>query len=481
MFISYIISPVNNWQYLKRCIESLNSQTNTNFEIIIADNSFGVAENYINMQLLENERIKILDSSIENDKLFEASKLVDESSKFVQLIKETTVVNPNAIEKLLSYAKPDTDLLIPGVAIKNGEKFIKNFDEKCEETDIPDTMDVFSYCFSSGIFKSVIRDWVVEQVNIEILIDSIICQNVKIEIVKKLCYYISDLDIQTQDISERDIEKLNFISNNICERDLNSLNLILFNKYCHNLMDIIDSESGNYESRYIAYDALKNFGKGSVNNRTLNHLFEINTGMSYSDCENLDLKGFLIYRKELNLRLTLNANQEIIDDIVNKSNHNINNRLLTIETKVSNYSTLINQVLDESIKKSSNNYNNSLEKVYDEVNLKLSELVSEIKRSTNDNNYVLSADNMIRTDNQSSHSQLDKIQEDIIELETNMHLLLKSFSNKSIETNQNFVSGLQEPVNEVPYLFATGKLGFKVLIRSFCSWIRFKFRRKKNK
>ncbi len=80
---------------------------------------------------------------------------------------------------------------------------------------------------------------------------------------------------------------------------------------------------------------------------------------------------------------------------------------------------------------------------------------------------------------------ITQLKHDVAGISTNLHSMqgtlakgIKVSEIATAKTTQSQAPMFQNPVQEVPYLFATGRLGLKTVWRSFCGWLRYKLHRK---
>lgn len=429
MFITYIITLVKNGDYLQRCIESLYAQKNNDFEIVIADYNVGSAEVYIEEQLNQRDNLKVINPCNKDDKLFAATQLIDKSTQFIQFIEETFFATPYAIEHLRKTVKDEIQMLLPNTVIQKDDVFIKQVTDNLEEVEISGKLTAFSYCFRKDLFELYLDDLIKNLYNIESVLDVILSKGTEPAYVNQICYYVVDI-AATGDIAKvEDYDNIKLICENIIGDKLSSLQVKLFIKYLHRLMFIINSDNSTYKDKCKAYETLKQFGKSTISNPALNKIFMLNVGVPYQDIENLDLPIFLIIFNE-SLQCTCNEN--------------------------------ISAIIANSLEKSYLRHENSLHLIESDIS-------------------AINCDNELKNEKLTLEiEKIEKMHEDIIAMATNMHILMQRFEKDDIKgIGDSKVSGFLEPVNEIPYLFATGKLGFKVLIKSFNCWLRYKFSRKK--
>jgi GT2 family glycosyltransferase len=117
--ISFIILTHNSNEYIKRCLESIENIKSFEIEIIIADN--GSTDNTI--KIIENfkkDNIKIIKlkknygTTISRNKCLHLIKNTD----FICILDSDTIINTDAIEKMIEYLKMNSNVGIVGPGMK---------------------------------------------------------------------------------------------------------------------------------------------------------------------------------------------------------------------------------------------------------------------------------------------------------------------------------------------------------------------------
>lgn len=423
MFISYIIQPLYGETYLVRCIESLYEQTGNDFEVIVAEYHFNICSEYIKEALETKANFKIISECQPKDKLFAAAKLVNKDSQFVQLVNASSVATPSAFQAIRDAAEY-ADLLIPSTIIRTTEGFIRRFPNGWENAQQMDILNAFDYCFRKSLFDNYAEEILGNPMQVEMLMDILLSRDTPFAFVEETCYYITKSEYSMIPEEKPDYDKLHIITANFINTTINANKVKLFTKYIHRLIYVIDSGRCDITEQVQALDALKEFGQQVKDNYIMSRIFALNTGVSIDDMQSLDLGGYRTLRREVFL-------------------------LSDTENSVGTISAILERFERHRL---------------DSVN----EVKTDIQQ--------------IKTTYSEYAEKMEKIQEDITAMAANLHLLMQQTENSGFNvalSTRGSTSSFNNPVNEVPYLYATGKLGLKTIIKSFNGWLRFKFRRKK--
>ena len=420
MFISYVITPQQNNAYLVRCIESLYGQSEQDFEVILAGSQFGQAQSYVEEQLAARTNFKVAAEAPVGGELAAAAALIDPQAQYVQLVQESTVAVPHALRTLRENAQ-DAELLLPATIVKNSEGFTRRFQKSWEDAEEAGGLDAYAYCFRKDLFDRYRDNLTGSPDDVETLIDILLSSGTTLSFIEQVCYYIASPEGKRHSISEDDYDKLLVISNNIGGESLGSMRVKLFTKYVHRFLQVIDDAQVPYTEQCKAYETLVQFGVQSGDNYTLQKIFTLNTCVPSADMEHLDLEAYRTLRSEMF-------------------------RLSDTESSVAT----ITNVVDHSTQY----YIDNVRRIENSVKTLSKECSSE-------------------------GTELRKLRDEITAMTANLHFLMQNAEKGGKNEKSGAASGFQDPVNEVPYLFATGKLGLKVVFRSFGGWMRYKFSRKK--
>lgn len=421
MFISYIIPPFYSEAYLVRCLESLFAQTSDSYEVILAEHSFAGCSDYIEDALKNRQNFKVIEECGDDEKLAAAVKLIDPSAEFVQLVDAGMVAVPHALETIRSAAD-GADLLIPSTILRLSTGFVKRFKDGWENAEQFGALNACDYCFRRSLFDRYAENIIADIENVETLMDVLLGSGTPFRHIEDVCYYITKSGFEKAAITAEDYDRLPVISSNIAKEEIGSVKVKLFTKYVHRLTSVIDSDVTEYSEKCKAYEALRTFGQDAAEHEVLSRIFVLNTGVSAKDMKQLDLSGYLTLRSEQFRLSDTESSISAVNDIFQKYNVKHNEDAARMEKWIKSY--------------------------------------NEERKVTAEEN--------------------KKMREDIAALSANMHLLMQKIEKGGIGTaGAAPVSGFSNPVSEVPYLFATGKLGMKTIFKCISGWMRFKFGGKK--
>ncbi len=421
MFISYIIPPFQSEAYLVRCVESLYGQTADDFEVIVAEYSFSNCKDYIKDALKTKKNFRIIEECRPEEKLAAAVRMISADAEFVQFIEASTVVVPHALDTIRNAAG-DAELILPASILRLSDGFVRRFRQGWEAASDMGAMNAFDYCFRKSLFDRYEDNITADLYNVETLVDMLIGSGTPLVFVESVCCYMTKSGFEMPVIAVNDYDKLQVISANIAKEDLGSAKVKLFTKYVHRLTAVLDSETAEYAEQQKAYELLKQFGEDAAESNVLSRIFVLNTGIPVSDMKRLDLDGYKTLRSE---QFRLNDTQTSVSVIT---------------------------------------------EIFDNYNVKRNEDAARLERWIkiyNDERKAMEIENQ-------------KMREDIAALTANMHLLMEHIEQGGIGTAApSNVSAFTNPIEEVPFLFATGKLGMKAIFKCISGWFRFKFSGKK--
>ena len=146
-FVSVIIPVYNSCKYLNRCLDSLERQSLSNFEVIIIDD--GSDTSFQDMFKNRKLDVKYFRSETNKGTLLARKEGVKHSSgKYILFIDSDDTIELNTIEVLYKTAeKGDYDIVQSSITdIKKGHITKRIFDEK----NVYDEKDIYEYIFRNG-------------------------------------------------------------------------------------------------------------------------------------------------------------------------------------------------------------------------------------------------------------------------------------------------------------------------------------------
>ncbi len=421
MFISYIIPPYQSEAYLTRCIKSLYDQTSEDFEVIVAEYRFGATSAFIEDARANRKNFKVIGECRDEDRLASAVRMLDDASEFVQLVDVSTVAAPHALETLRAAAG-DAQMLLPATVVRTADGFTKRFQNGWEEVGEAGKLNAYDYCFRRTLFDRYGDSIIADPMHTETLLDILMVTGNALATTETVCYYITLPEFTVPTIHAEDYDKLMIIANNICKEELGGTRVKLFTKYVRRFTAVIDSQRTEYAEKQKAYETLRSFGEAAQESEVLSRIFTLNTAVPSRDMQHLTLSGFMTLRSEIF-------------------------RLTDTQSSVSTITAIM-----------------------DEANVQRMESVKRIENSTRNfaEKYMLDRETTA------------KMHKEMLALSANLHLLMQNMETGNFTAGSApAASGFQNPVTEVPYLFATGKLGFKTIFKCIGGWFRYKFSKKK--
>ena len=416
MKISYIITPFGSSEYLVRCINSILRQTGEDNEIIIAENGFELSDDVDNYIFSECHVKRISDvPETYFEKITEAVKLA-RNGALIKLIDVETVAVPIASAEA---ADCETDIVFVPLAVKNQNDYtIVNVDEIKQTRELL----IKSIFINKKILKSITYDVFSDPFMFELWLDKITSTGAVCGSVDVVCFYVKNEHSEKapgtaqQYIDQKD-DLLIIFENSLKSSDTKA-GLMLFDKYMSVLCRLMNSGSCDEQTKAGIFGIVKETARRIGDNDLAQHMFLLYFGVSTETVVGMDADAYMFY----------------------------SGRVLTLSDK-----GIVTAKFEQIVENSTESLRKSLS-VITEIKSKQDEAAKKTKEMS---------------------EEIRKLKNDIAALTKNMHFVFNSASVSS-ETE-----AYTEPIQQIPAMFAQGKLGLKVIFKSFKAWLKYKFSRKK--
>lgn len=459
MKTTYVIAPFKSTQYLIRCINSILRQTVENNEIIIAENSFDKSDE-IGEFLGTVKGLKLISDQPESeeDKIKEAVSLADDES-LISFISIDTVVAPIASQ---TVSKINADIIAVSHGIKNNKTYTVTL---MNESPVVDSgkADIQSLFIKKKLMSQLCLDVLTEKMPFELCVDKLILDGVPMAVSGELCFYLT-----SERLRRKTNEAVCCLHNKseiveIVTKGLKANTkegLFLFDKYLSKLYRIMISDKYDLSEKSDIFDFIKELGELVKENGPARRIYELYLGDSIESVSTMGTETYLFYADRLMTVADKVLAKAQLEQIVVSALAPIKKTLISLDD--------IKVAQKEQLNKASSleEYAGALEDA--EKNLEKAEknLGKEVKG-------LESAEKSLEKEVKNLRQEVKSLKKDIELLTKNMDSVITTVSNASKPL------ALMNTRKQVPALYAQGKLGLRVLIKSFKAWLKHKLSRKK--
>lgn len=415
MKISYIITPFGSSEYLVRCINSVLRQTGEDNEIIIAENGFELPDGVDNYVFSECHVKKVSDVPKTYFEKISEAVKLASDGALVKLIDVETVAVPIASAEA---ADCEADIVFVPLAVKDENDYtIINVD------DIKQTGELLikSVFISKKILESITDDVFSDPFMFELWLDKIISTGAVCGSADVVCFYVkNEHSAKAADTAQQYIDKkdeLLFILDSSLRTGSKS-GLKLFDKYISVLYKFMCSSQYDLKTKEKIFAIIKDAAQLIGENEFALRMFTLYFGASAEAISGMDTEAYIFY----------------------------SGRVLTLSDK-----SLVTARLEQIVEDTTEPIKRSLA------------VVSQIKSKQEEESEKAKA----------MSEEIRKLKNDIAALTKNMHFV---FNSASVGGETEVYT---EPLQQIPAMFAQGKLGLKVIVKSFKAWLKYKFSRKK--
>ncbi len=256
----------------------------------------------------------------------------------------------------------------------------------------------------------------------EIWLDKTVASGAEYGSVDDVCFYVQNEFAADDKVTARKyIDRKNdllVIFENSLKNSGTKTGLTLFDKYLSALYKFMCSENYDPQTKEEIFGIVKDTARIIGENEFARRLFLLYFGADVDAIAGMDAQAYIFYSQ----------------------------RVLTLSDK-----TIVTAQLEQIVEDTTEPIKKSLS------------VISQIKSKQEEESEKTKA----------LSKEISKLKNDIAALTKNMHFVFNSASAGG-ETGV-----YAEPLQQIPAMFAQGKLGFKVIIKSFKAWLKYKFSRKK--
>lgn len=127
--ITVVVPVFNSGQYVSKCIESILSQSFTDFELVLVDdgsidNSYEICASYVS----KDERVRLYQQPNKGVTVARSVGVGNAKGEFICFVDSDDQLDVRGLEHLARYAKPNIDIVISGASMNSiisGETFVK--------------------------------------------------------------------------------------------------------------------------------------------------------------------------------------------------------------------------------------------------------------------------------------------------------------------------------------------------------------------
>lgn len=432
MKITYIITPFKSSAFLIRCVSSLLRQTYKDIEIIIAENSFDKTGEIAEFLDTAGD-LKLISDQPQNDfdKIKEAVSLAQEES-LINFISVNTVASPVASQ---TASETNADIIAVSHAVKDGEDYIttKMNDSPVINTEKADLQSIF---IKKKLLSELSFDAISEKIPFELWIDNMIVEGVSEAVSDEVCFYLSSETLGKSDDDAQCCLQNKTKLLDIAEKALKAnskAGLFLFDKYLSKLYRLLISPKYDLEVKGCIFDLIKEIGELTKSNGFARNIYGLYIGGDIESLGAMDIETYLFYIERMITPVMKARLETMMVDIVTPIEKPIS---FLIDEQNEHRKKV--KVLEKKVKKNT--------KSLKSLNNNFGSLKKKAKKNT---------------------KTLKSLKKDLGSLK------------KKVKTVDQKTNALSNPRQQVPALYAQGKLGMRDLIKSFKAWLKYKLSRKK--
>lgn len=343
---------------------------------------------------------------------------IDEAVKMVQESSWVKFLSVDTVAVPIASAeagKCEGDLFFTAAAVRDGEN--------CR-IEKPDGCRMLQNTFiKKELFANFPKEALVEPFLFEVWLDKNIASGAIHGATENICFYLRDEysaehnGTAQQYVDEK--EDLLFI----IEHSLKSgtkTGLVLFDKYLSVLYKLMHSEQCDMRTKEKVFEIVKQAVRFAEKNEAAQRIFLLYFGVDTETAAGMDAGAYIFYSQ----------------------------RVLTLSDKAV-VTAQLEQVVEDAVSP---------------IRKSLSALsaVTEIKSKQEE----------AAKKNMAMAEEIKMLKNDIAALTKNMHFVFNAAASEKKET-------MADPVQQIPAMFAQGRLGLKVILKSLKAWLRYKLSRKK--
>lgn len=448
MKIAYIILPFGSSEYLIRCINSIYRQSvdRSRYYVIIAENSFGAAAEKTEGYLSENKDIiRIPDDITEtNEKITAAVSLIPQDADRVIFTDVDTVYAVSAFSELEKYE--DSDIIIANSVVKKKDSFEKT--EYNEETaySVTAEWEISDTVLSADILKKAEADKLCDNAYLHIFIlEEILFGGSRAAVCDDICMYKTKAPEKVSGAALMNYSnKLSVIFEKIISQAEGQNKIKAYEEYMSLFMNYLTcGDELSEEIKTQAFEMIKSLSVIIKNDRILNKLNKLNTGCTAEEIAEMDYFSYVKFM-ELGSRYNDKAAETVIRTTISGC-------MAEQKKNIDKLNAQIDALLRE---------NESYKKITDELcreSRNIKDQLDEVKKKDS-----------------AAFEETEKLRNDIAALNKNIHFL-----SQSVEDIKNKAPAvISDPVITVPQIFASGRAGFSVILKSISAWLKYKFGKK---
>lgn len=299
MKVSYIIIPLDGVRHIVRCINSMYRQTGKNFNVILAENSFGEFADEVNILLHKRSNIQKISDKAQtfDEKVMEAITLVPSDSDYVMFTDMSDVISPTTTQSLLKSSK--SPLILPLAAEKRKDDYVVDRPDIVGLIKNLDNYPPRRFCFDKDIFLQIPRECFTNRYRFVMHMLSIIAEIDDISITDDICFY-TDKPVQTG--------KDNYDLSDICSLGMpileklykiksSQIRIAVFDRLISDITSFVGEEYS--KSRSEAFSVMQYACQLSRKDALLNKLFELKTGCNADFFLAMDHEEYFIYKNRI--------------------------------------------------------------------------------------------------------------------------------------------------------------------------------------
>ena len=294
MMIAYIIAPFESSEYLIRCVNSIKRQTCSDYELIIAENSFHKGKE-LSEYLANLDNLKLISDRPKGnvEKIREAVSLVSPASELIKLIAVDTVLSPAATAE----AQREGEIIFVACAEKTGNNY------KISDSSItPDNskLSIYSMFLKKSIFEQLEDKVFTEKCAFEIWLEEQLLYGADIASIDEVCFYTAGKAVlQDSDPIGVSIMYRNNILK-IVKTTLAANSVAKFDKYLSRFLTFLFNKKCELSQKNDLFSFIKEMGEAAKDNPPAKQLYELYLEGDTEFIRHFDAEGYLLYVERRN-------------------------------------------------------------------------------------------------------------------------------------------------------------------------------------
>ena len=289
MRIAYIIAPFETSEYLIRCINSIKRQTFSDYEIIVAENSFYKGKN-LSEYLAGTDKLKFISGKPKDsiEKIREAVSLASPESVLIKLITVDTVLSPIATAE----AQREGDIIIASCAERSEDGYMI---ADSSTAPVSPKLSLYSMFLKKSLFEQLEDEVFTEKQAFELWLEEHILGNTNIVNTDEVSFYTAGNEaLQDSDPAGECIRHKDRILK-VVKTTLAANSIVKFDQYLSRLLAFLFDKKYEISLKNDIFSFIKEMGEAAKINEPAKKLYELYLEDSTEFIRSFDAEGYLLY------------------------------------------------------------------------------------------------------------------------------------------------------------------------------------------